>query len=74
MESSQHAARAWRKSGKIGEISEIRKIGVIVGAVLLLLASASGLSGCYYRGRPPERGGRGYAEHDRGRGWHDERR
>jgi hypothetical protein len=59
MESSQQAARAWRNIGKIR------------AAIVLVLASASALSGCYYRGRPPERGGRGYAEHDRGRGWHD---
>jgi hypothetical protein len=67
MEPSQHAARAWRKNG------QVRRFGVLGGAMVLALASAWALSGCYYRGRPPERGGRGYGEHDRGRGWHDDR-
>ncbi len=41
----------------------LRAIGVSAGA--LVFAAAAILSGCYYRGRSPERGGRGYGYHDR---------
>jgi hypothetical protein len=30
---------------------------------LIILAVAAVLSGCYYRGRPPEYGHRGYGDH-----------
>jgi hypothetical protein len=39
----------------------LRAIGVGAG-VVVLVASAL-LSGCYYRGRPPEYGRRGYGHH-----------
>jgi len=39
----------------------LRTIGVSAGVMVLAVAAL--LSGCYYRGRPPEYGHRGYSDH-----------
>jgi hypothetical protein len=36
----------------------------MLGASAVVVAVAAILSGCYYRGRPPEYGRRGYDDHD----------
>ena len=39
----------------------LRMIGVSAGVMALVVSAL--LSGCYYRGRPPEYGRRGYGHH-----------
>ena len=44
-----------------GQTRRLRVMGV--GAGLVVLVAPAFLSGCYYRGRPPEYGRRGYGHH-----------
>ncbi len=46
----------------------LRTIGASIG--VMVLTAAALLSGCYYRGRSPEYGGRGYGHNEREHG-HD---